>query len=42
MKANNNANDLAKDIHKLYNSIGITYDEMKDYENAIIYYNLSI
>jgi tetratricopeptide (TPR) repeat protein len=33
---------LAKDIHKVYNSMGITYDEKSDYPNAITYYNLCI
>lgn len=42
MKAKDNAKELSKEIHKLYNSIGITYDQMKDYGNAIKYYNLCI
>jgi tetratricopeptide (TPR) repeat protein len=38
LKAYETAKDLQKDIHKLHNSTGITYDEMRNNEKALYYY----
>lgn len=34
-KAYEAASDLKKEIHKLYNSTGITYDEMRNNDKAL-------
>ena len=42
MKAYDNLDLLAKDIHKLHNSTGITYDEMRNNDQALSYYQKCI
>ncbi len=42
MKAYECANELNKHIYKLHNSTGITYDDLRQNENAFKYYTKSI
>lgn len=42
MKAYDCAKDLQKHIYKVHNSMGITYDDMRQNENALKYYTKCI
>ena len=42
MKAYDCLDLLAKDVHKLHNSTGITYDEQRNNEQALAYYDKCI
>lgn len=42
MKAYDKLDVLARDIHKLHNSTGITYDEQRNNDQALNYYQKCI